>query len=283
MSEPRDDRIYPLTRILAAVVVIIVLLAFVVLYFFPESSGQRFAWKIQPDMMDIYMGAGYFGGAYFFTNVVFRRRWHRVQAGFPGVTAFTVCMLLATLLHWNRFDVHHLPFQLWLGIYIVTPFLVPWLWLHNRLTDPGTPEADDILVGRPIRLILRTLGIVSLALVLAGFLFPSVLVRFWPWALTPLTARVVCGWFALQATGELYISFDQRWSAWRIAIESIAAWEILVLVGGLFHRADLTPGLFNWVFVLLMIFILAAAGLYAFMEMRRHKAVVLKQPELRAN
>ena len=55
-------------------------------------------------------------------------------------------LLLATLLHWDRFDITQFPFQLCLILYIITPFLVPYLWIKNRATDPGTPEADDVSV-----------------------------------------------------------------------------------------------------------------------------------------
>ena len=79
-----------------------------------------------------------------FVFAIFGKRWHRVKAAFPPVTTFTIAMLLATFLHWDRFDIEHFPFQLWLILYIITPFLIPYLWLKNRVTDPGAPEPDDM-------------------------------------------------------------------------------------------------------------------------------------------
>lgn len=48
MDTSPDDRIFPITRIIAAVVVPFLLLAFLILFFFPGDSGQRFAWEIRP-------------------------------------------------------------------------------------------------------------------------------------------------------------------------------------------------------------------------------------------
>src|ERR1700687_4582779 len=99
-----SDRIYPSTRIVAPIIIPFLLLAFYNLYFFPQLTGTRFSWEIRPNIMAVYMGSGYIGGAYLFVQTLFGRYWHRVAAGFPAVTAFTIGMLLATLLHWIRFD-----------------------------------------------------------------------------------------------------------------------------------------------------------------------------------
>ncbi len=133
------------------------------------------------------MGAGYLGGSWLFINAVFGKRWHRIAAGFLPVTAFTIAMLLATILHRERFQISHFPFQLWLGLYVVTPILVPWMWFHNRVTDPGTPEVDDRVVASAARQGLLALGVILLVFAVVGFIFPDLVIRVWPWQLTPLT------------------------------------------------------------------------------------------------
>jgi hypothetical protein len=134
-SDPfvQDDRILLQTRLVLIVVVPFLLLAFLILYFFPDLSGERFAWGIKPHMTALFIGSGYLGGAYMFIFAIFGKRWHRIKAAFPPVTTFTVAMMLATVIHWDRFDLHHFPFQLWLFLYIVTPFIVPYLWIKNRI------------------------------------------------------------------------------------------------------------------------------------------------------
>src|SRR3990172_4482977 len=269
MNTQKDDRIFLATRLVAALVVPVLVLAFVILYFSPELSGRRFAWEIQPSMTARFMGAGYLGGAWLFANAIFGRRWHRVAAGFWPVTAFTAAMLLATILHWSRFDLGRFPFQVWLGLYIITPFLVPWLWLRNRLTDPGAQEADDLVVPALARWGLGLLGAFLLGFALLGFASPAWLVSIWPWTLTPLTARVLSGWLALLGVGGLVISRDRRWSAWRVGLQSIPLWQLLVVIAALLSPADFKTGLVNWYLISVLVVLAGMILLFVQMESRR--------------
>lgn len=270
----RDDRIFRATRIAAAAIVPFLILAFIILYLFPSTAAERFAWDIQPPMTAMYMGAGYLGGAWLFANAIFGRRWHRVAAGFPPVTAFTIVLLLATIVHRDRFDPGHLPFQIWLVLYIITPVLVPWLWWRNRATDPGGPEPGDVTVPAAARRIMQGLGVVLLAFAAVGFVSPETLNGVWPWALTPLTARVMAGWFTLLAVGNLAIGRESRWSAWRVPVQSIVSWHVLVLIAAAVNAADFTAGLVNWYVAAVVLALLGIAALYVRMEARRGDAPV---------
>lgn len=245
----RDDRIYLSTRIISAVVVPFLILAFLVLYLTPEQSGERFAWEIKLAMTAAFMGAGYLGGAWLFLNAIFGRRWHRVAAGFLPVTTFTIFMLLATIIHWDRFDLRHIPFLLWLGLYVITPLLVPLMWWRNRETDSGEPEPEDQTAPALARWSLRLLGVVLLVFAVTGFISPDWLISIWPWTLTPLTARIMSGWFALLGVGGLVIGSEIRWSGWRVGLQSIGLWHLLVLIAAVIHQADFPAGLLNWYLV----------------------------------
>jgi len=200
------------------------------------------------------------------------RRWHRVAAGFLAVSTFTVAMLLATVLHWSRFDIRHFPFQLWLGLYVITPALVPWLWWRNRLTDPGTAEPGDVSVPLWARWAVRGLGAAMVLMAIVGFAAPQALMAVWPWSLTPLTARVLAGWGALIGVGNLVIAGDARWSAWRVGVESIALWHLLYLIGSVFHQQDFGGGHWlNW-YTLSVIGVLVLIGaLYIRLEFQRRQ------------
>jgi hypothetical protein len=270
----KDDRITPVTRVVAAIVVPFLILAFLILYFFPQLSGQRFAWSIQPNMTAMFMGAGYIGGAWLFANAVFGRRWHRVASGFPAVITFAASMLLATILHWDRFDLRHLPFLLWLGLYAVTPFLVLFVWLRNRVTDSGAPEADDMTVPGTARWSLLLLGILLLAFAVVGFFSPSWLIGVWQWKLAPLTARVMSGWFALLGVGGIVISRDSRWSAWKVGLQTIGLWQLLVLAAAYSNAEEFRSGLGNWYVVSVIFVLVGMVVLYVGMERIRRKRSV---------
>ncbi len=266
----KNDQILPITRVAAAVIVPFLLLAFVILFFFPGESARRFAWDIQPRIQAMYIGAGYLGGAYLFIRAITGRRWHRVAPGFLPVTVFTISMLLLTIIHWSKFDLGHFPFQLWLVLYVVTPMLVPWLWVHNRQADPGDPEPGDISVPRPVRWIMGIFGAVLLVMAIYGFISPAWLAGIWPWKLAPLAARAISGWVALLGVGGLVIGRERRWSSWRYGLESIATWHILVLVAAVLNVSDFSGGsLANWYVVSVILVVVAMILLYAWMELGR--------------
>jgi hypothetical protein len=218
----------------------------------------------------MYVGAGYLGGSWIFLRAIFERRWHRVAPGFLPVTTFATSMLLLTILYWGFFDLGHLPFQIWLFLYIVTPVLVPWVWLNNRRADPGTPEPGDVFVPLPVCWVMCALGAALLVLAVVGFVSPATLIRIWPWTLAPLGAHVIGGWLALLGVGGLVIGRERRWSSWRIGLESIAIWHLLVLIAAALNPGDFAGGtLLNWYIVGAVIIVAGMAALYAWMEARR--------------
>lgn len=272
MSPVKDDRIFRSTRIVAALVVPFLVVAFVILFFTPQSSADRFAWAIQPSMTAAFMGAGYLGGSWLFIQTVRGRQWHCVAPGFLPVTAFTIMMLLATVVHWDRFDPSHVPFLIWLVLYVVTPILVPVVWWRNRVTDPHTLEPDDLAVLPVARWTLSLLGVGLLLFAAVTVVSPSIAIKLWPWTLTPLTARILAGWFALLGVGGLVIGREARWSGWTVGLQAIAIWHVLVLVAAVIYRQDFPGGLMNWYLVSVAIVLLGMAALYAVMESRRRVA-----------
>ncbi len=227
----RDDRVLLTTRLVAAFVIIILLMAVWVLYLHPDETAQFFAWTIQPRMTPLAMGAGYAMGAYFFLRVLTEKHWHHAAAGFVPITAFTILMALATLIHLDRFNQASTPFWLWTVIYAITPILVPLVWLRNRATDPGASDPRDLTVSPLFR---RAVGLIGLAFTLAGcaiFIVPDLAIRIWPWQLTPLTARVLAGWMMLPGLGGVVLSLEARWSGWRIMVESVTVGALFFFIG----------------------------------------------------
>jgi hypothetical protein len=230
-SVRRDDRVLTSTRFLGAVIVPFLLVAFVLLYFFPDDTRHWFAWDVQPTITPLIMGAGYIAGAYFFVRVAFETRWHRVQVGFLPVTAFTLFMAIGTFAHLDRFATAHVAFWIWVGLYVVTPVLVPLAWLRNRATDPREPEPGEPPVPRGVRRGLLAIGTVQSLVALVLLLSPSTMIEHWPWLLTPLTAQTLGGWFALPGVTALMMGLDGRWSAIRITLESQLIGLALILIG----------------------------------------------------
>ena len=254
-----DDRIFVETRVVAGAVILVLLLAFGVLYIFPQNTDTDFAWTITPLTTAMLMGAGYLAGAYFFFRVLTERKWHRVHAGFLPITAFTICLLAATILHWNRFHLGSFQFILWTGIYLVTPFLVPLLWWRNHATDPGTLEENDLELTSLVRWGLRIFGLVAAAAMLLFFVQPAILISIAPWKLTELTARVGASWGMLTALTITSIGYDGRWSAARVLVESGSIGPALMLIA-----LARVAGEFDWTTIGAWVFVAALGAALVF-------------------
>ena len=273
----RDDRVFPEIRVIAAIIVLVLIAAFIILYFLPDRTGDLFAWPIKPNMTPMLMGAGYISGGWFFLRAIFAPRWHWFGNGFLAISTFVWFMGLATFLHFDKFTPGHISFYAWLFLYVVTPFLIPFLWYRNRVTDPGTPDPGDVVVPATIRRLDGVVGVGMLLIAVVLFLLPffgTDVLKIWPWTVTPLTMRVIGGWFALPGVVGLVLSREPRWSGWRIMIESQVIALALILVA-----AVLNWNLFNtsnpltWVFMAgISLLLLAVIALYGFMEMRRRQA-----------
>lgn len=271
----RDDRILPETRWLSAFIVPFLFVAFVMLYFFPDHTDRLFAWTIRPNMTPLIMGAGYISGSYFFIRAFFARRWHTVHLGFLPITAFTIFMAIATFTHLDRFHHGHVSFYAWTGLYIITPILVPLVWFRNRATDPRALEQDDLLLSPLLRGILGIGGAVQFLIALFLLLFPNVMIDLWPWKLTPLTAQVIGGWFALPSVVAMLMAIDRRWSAIRITLQSqlVGLALMLIAVVRAWSDFDRSNGL-TWVFIGgIGGMFLGLLALYSAIEGQRRKGV----------
>ena len=269
----RDDRILPESRLGAAVVVPAALGAFLVLYLWPEHTGRLFAWNIQPGLTALVMAAGYGAGAYLAVRALIGRRWHRVALAYLPIAAFAAPILLATILHWDRFNHGHVWFYAWVVVYAVLPFLLPALWYRNRATDPAEPEPSDVVVPRPVRWILFAAGVYAVVLGLLLVVVPQVAIAIWPWSLTPLTSRVLGPFYILSGAGSILLALESRWSAWRHPAETSLIWSALLLVGLVRGWSDMNASNpLAWGYVVITILSLVGIGaLYVALEARRRR------------
>jgi len=226
----RDDRVLPVTRWVARFIIPFLAAAFLVLYGVPDRTTQLFAWTIRPEMTPVVMGAGYGAGVYFFYRVATAEEWHTVAPVFLGITTFTWAMAVATVLHWGNFNHEHGTFYLWVVLYAITPLLVPAVWALNRRTDPGV-AGDGVRLPRIVRWFGGALGVAITVSAVVLFVAPDLLIGTWPWAVSPLTARVLAGWFALFGVVNAAVVVDPRWTGARILVQSQVLGFAMVLVG----------------------------------------------------
>jgi hypothetical protein len=178
-------------------------------------------------------------------------------------------MLIATFLHWEKFSHGRPAFTAWLVLYMITPFLVPAVWLFNRRTDPRRPQSGQGFVSKPFRIAARSVGIIVLACAAAAFLDTDLIIRIWPWSLTALTARVLAGWQAVIGVSLLSLASDPRWTAWRAFLESLFLAHVFIFIAAAMKPGDFKVSPFNGYTIPAAIFMIALAVYYAVMERRR--------------
>lgn len=273
----RNDRVLPETRWASMVVFLILVPALIVLWGMPDETADLWAWTIMPELTPIFMGAGYGAGAYFFFQTWRAERWHPSSAGVFGAAFFASLMLIATLIHWDKFNKGDAPFlaafcfYAWVIVYILSPFVVMWLWWRNHQRDPRTPEPGDPVVPEMIRLGARVFAVGALVAAAVFFISPETAIDVWPWPLTELTARVLASFTAQVGVGALLLSMDSRWSSWRLLLQTFFVATVLLLIGAIRESDDFIDGrVTTWLYVGGLIAAdLALALLYARMERLR--------------
>jgi hypothetical protein len=237
-----DDRVLPLARVTMAVVAPILIAAGVMLYAFPGETEALWAWPMGPEMTALAVGGGYLAGAVLFVRALRATEWHRVAMVFPVATVLTVLLLVATLLHWDSFSHGHPSFWAWLVVYLITPVLLPVVWLANRGRDPGVPAPTTPLVPRWVCTLVGLAGVAQLVVALAFFVVTDLAEQVWPWAVSPLTARTLAAFLAF--IGAMWLAFllERRWSALRLHVESATIGLGLVALGALRATEDLDRG-----------------------------------------
>jgi hypothetical protein len=243
-TDDRDGRILRATHWASLVVFAILVPALVILWGLPDRTADAWAWTIKPDLTPIFLGAGYGAGAYFFLRTFLSRQFHPSAAGIFGAAFFATLMLIATLIHWDRFNhgdaplIGALVFYGWVGVYVISPVVVFALWWFNRRTDSGEPVPGEAIVPVWVRRTAQAIAAGALVAAAVFFLAPQEAIDVWPWDLTPLTSRVLGSFTAQVGVAALLLSLDRRWSAWKLIVQTFLVATALLLVGAIRAWSD---------------------------------------------
>jgi peptidoglycan/LPS O-acetylase OafA/YrhL len=242
----RDDHVLPAMRVAAVVVVAVLVPALIILWGLPTRTDDLWAWTIAAPLTPIFMGAGYGAGAYFFLRVYRTRRWHEVSVGVLSAAVFALLMLITTLVHFDKFNqgkahdglpdppvLATVAYYGWTIVYILSPWVVGWLWWRNQRRDPRVPEDGEPLVPADVRVAARVIAIGALIGAAAMLFSPGTVIDNWGWGFTELTARVLGCFTAQVGTGFLLLSFDPRWSSWKVLVQTFLIAVALLLVGAI--------------------------------------------------
>jgi hypothetical protein len=175
---------------------VLVLVAGLQLFVFSAHTARLFAWTIAPPLTAAFLGASYWASLPLIYLSSRRTAWADARLAVYGVLAFTILTTAATLLHLGRFHFAAAAIGaraaawIWLLVYAIVPPVLSLL-LAAQLRVPGADPPRREPVPPLVRL---ALGLLAPIMVAAGFALFVQAREWWPWPLTPLTARAVGGW-----------------------------------------------------------------------------------------
>lgn len=225
-----------------------------ILYLFPHDTEAYFAWTIQHPLTPVYMGASYFAGI---GNLLAIRanRWSLARVQVPAIIVFSFLMLIATLLHIPIFNWMHPVAWAWLAVYLVSPVaaLALFLQMERGFQAPQFESKRLPALFSPVMLALAILyGAIGLGL----FLFPNQAAALWPWSLTPLTSRVIGGWWLSGAALQFMLAKQETLYTARVGPLANVLVTSLLLVGALLHWNDFDgPQVSIWLYLLSNLFL----------------------------
>lgn len=265
-----SDRVHPFTRVVGAIIIPFLIAAFILLYPLADTTDRLFAWTIKPSLTAMLLGSAYAGGIVFFVHVVRPNRWRAVRHGFPAVLLFATLLAAATFLHWDRFHFGFLSFNVWVTLYVTTPFLILIAMILNRGEDTGALADRDAVLPGWVRVVLALIGVCSLVVGLVLFAAPQVAIAGWAWPLTPLTARVCGAILTLPGMVNVWMLGDARWSAFRQIFQAQLLSLVLMLLAIALRSSELLWGRPSaWLFTAgLGVALVAYLALYVWAERR---------------
>jgi hypothetical protein len=206
----------------------------------PARTDRYFSWTIDVPLTAAFLGACYWTAALFTLLSARERRWPHVRAVMPGILVAGTLILVATLMHVERFAMDTARGWVWVILYAGLPPGVLLLLALQR----GAPGADPP-VRRPIeRWAIVLLALTAAALLATGaalFALPRTAGEWWLWPLTELTARMVGAWLAAIGVTLVAVLLERDWTRVRVAMVYLAALAAA-------HLATLVrfPGAVQW-------------------------------------
>jgi len=232
--------------------------------FLPALIDHFLPFKVPP-LHARFIGAMYAAGAVMMLLAATSRAWLAVRVATIILTIWTGVLGIVSLLHVGVFDWSWRPTWFWWFAYIWFPIGAAFIaW--NQRHEAG--HAEEPPLSPLLRGFLAVQGAVAVALAFGLLLAPQIMLRLWPWSITPLLTQIYSAPFLAYGVGSLYAARQHGWSEVRIpAIATLVLALVAVVTSsmhsGLFSAAN--PSTWVWFCGLG----LAAVGLAAFVAVPR--------------
>jgi hypothetical protein len=208
----------------------------------PDRTERWFVWTVQPAANARVLGVMYGSACLLGLLGYAARTWPRQRATFVVVAPFAVAATLVTLVTLKPFRAHPwYELAYWLLMYSILFVAVPATFAVEERRHGGRLPAEAPF-GSAARVAVAFLGAVLLAAGI-GLLFElSYATRLWPFAITPLVARILGVWLGCLGLAHLWTVWDGDRRRARALLLSMPPTGALLALVPLLHRDDLRNG-----------------------------------------
>src|SRR5919197_3964088 len=149
----------------------------------PARTDRYFAWTIDVPLTAAFLGACYWTAALFTLLAAREREWSRVRAVMPGILVAGTLILVATLMHIERFAMDTARGWIWVILYAgLPPGVLLLLALQRKAPGADPPVLRPI---EPWATVLLALAAAALLVTGAAlFAFPQTTGGWWLWPVT---------------------------------------------------------------------------------------------------
>lgn len=205
------------------------------LFLLSEQTSHFFAWTIQPPITAAFLGGGYLAVTTALGLGLREADWASVRVGVWVVATGLVSILIASLLHLDKFHLHSPIWTAkawawsWLVLYVaLVPGLMAALWAQWR--QPATTSRSGPALPLGLRLGQWALGGLMVVMGAALFVAPASAEQLWPWPLTPLTARMVGSFYLAIGVSLFAAARENAYARIRVASFAYLVFALLELV-----------------------------------------------------
>jgi hypothetical protein len=206
-----------------------------------KETDRFFSWTIQPPLTAAFMGAAYWAAFVLIGWAARAGTWEQALPALVPVTTIALLLLVATLIHLDKFDLDSIFGWFWLIVYCaVPPALALLAWGQAR--RPRGPAPPSVPIPAVLRAALALQALVMGTVGAVMFVAPSTADDLWPWTLTPLTARAVSAFLIGFAAAAAYAALDNRLERFAGAAYGYTALGALELLAAAIFSGDFDGG-----------------------------------------
>ena len=172
-------------RALLALAGLLVIGAGVPLFVLSDSTGDHFAWTVQPPLTAAALGAAYWGAAVVELVASRARSWAQARVAVPGVLAFTALMNIPIFENFENYHLDRPAAWAWIATYLIVPVVMAGVLWH-QLKQPGGAPPRSRRLPPALRSLVGMQGVAMLAFGAALLAMPEQAGELWPWDLSPV-------------------------------------------------------------------------------------------------